>query len=335
MMKRILSIIIVVTMITAIVTGCSESSDETIVIGFLPNEAGNEWAGFREGIAAEVEAATGRSTEVRTTDSYEALIDAVLSGEVQMAFSGSNQYVQARDDSALGGDHIQPLVTNAEDKDPDKAGYDGYIATRKGSELSEIMESIGDDLTPFGEQEKARIEALEGEDFMFVSASSTSGFKVPRSILYNYYGPEGLNYVQDLDDFADPAKIDFLNIKLNAASAHQSTITEIYDENVSVGAFCCDYWGGEGTPEGATIDDFTIIAHRIVPNGPIWANVDALGEDDAEKIKEHLVGLSIDNATEEGKKLFENTEDGKSYLEGPDDGFIEVDDSFYEIIRQL
>lgn len=309
-----------------------KDKQDKIVLGFLPNEAGGEWDNYRNGMAAEIEKATGAKVEVRTTDSYEALIDAMLAGELDLAYSGPNQYILAKDDQ-LGGDNIQPLVTYAKNRDLTKAGYPAWIATKKGSELHKEIKAagIGDDLTAGGKDEKARVEKLKGKRFSFVSSSSSSGFKVPRAILHSVFGPQGTKDIANKDDFANPQKVNFMEITFSPTSDHQGNINAVYNQSVDTGAFCCGYFGQKGV-DAKSIDDFYVIAYRTVPNEPIWANMEALGEDNAEKIKKHFAQLTIDNATETGKGMWTGE---KTYMSGPTDGFVVVDDSFYDIIRQM
>lgn len=308
------------------------SKEEKIILGFLPNEAGAEWDDYRNGMAAEIEIATGKEVEVRTTDSYEALIDAILAGEIDVAYSGPNQYVVAKDDP-MGGEKIQPLTVNAGERKLSKAGYPGWIATKKDSDLHKEIKAagIGDDLTAGGKDEIERIKMLRNKRFSFVSPSSSSGFKVPRAILYSVFGPNGTGEIQNKDDFANPQKIDFMEVVFSPTSDHQGNINSVVNGNVDAGAFCCDYFGQKGV-DAKSIKEFYVLAYRTVPNGPIWANVEALGEEDAAKISEHFAELTIENASELGKKMWTGE---KTYLTNETDGFVNVDDSFYDIIRQM
>lgn len=305
--------------------------EDKIVLGFLPTEGSAEFEGFRDGLAAEIEVATGKKIDIRTTDSYEALIDAMLAGEMDLAFSGGNQYIMAKDDSR-GKENIEVVFTYGPDGILEKAGYQGWIATKKDSDLyKEIKNSgIGDDLTPGGKDEIDRIKMLRGKRFSFVSSSSSSGFKVPRAILNNTFGPEGTKEVKNKDDFANPQKINILDITFSPTGDHQGNINLIYNGGVDAGAFCEGYFVDGVDAKG--IEDFYVLAKRIVPNGPVWANVDSLGKDNLEKIKVHFDNLSYDKASEVGKQLW--TSKG-TLLKGKDEKFLLVQDGFYEILRQM
>lgn len=305
--------------------------EDKIVLGFLPTEGSAEFEGFRDGLAAEIEVATGKKIDIRTTDSYEALIDAMLAGEMDLAFSGGNQYIMAKDDSR-GKENIEVVFTYGPDGILEKAGYQGWIATKKDSDLyKEIKNSgIGDDLTPGGKDEIDRIKMLRGKRFSFVSSSSSSGFKVPRAILNNTFGPEGTKEVKNKDDFANPQKINILDITFSPTGDHQGNINLIYNGGVDAGAFCEGYFVDGVDAKG--VEDFYVLAKRIVPNGPVWANVDSLGKDNLEKIKVHFDNLSYDKASEVGKQLW--TSKG-TLLKGKDEKFLLVQDGFYEILRQM
>ena len=285
----------------------------------------------RDGLAAEIEAATGKKVEVRTTDSYEALIDAMLAGEMQLAFSGGNQYVMAKDDSR-GKENIEVLFTYAPDGDKEQAGYQGWIATKKDSELHKEIKNagIGDDLTPGGKDEIERIKKLKDKRFSFVSSSSSSGFKVPRAILNTTFGSEGSKDIQDKDDFANPQKVKFMDITFSPTSDHPGNINLIYNGGVDAGAFCEGYFI-EGV-DAKGIEDFYILARRVVPNGPVWANVDSLGKDNLDKLKDHFKDLNFDKATPTGQQLW--TAEG-TLLKGKHESFLLVQDDFFEILRQM
>lgn len=305
--------------------------EEKIILGFLPNEGSAEFQGFRDGLAAELEIATGKKVEVRTTDSYDALIDAMLAGEITLAFSGGNQYIMAKDD-ARGKKNIEALFTYGHNGELEKAGYQGWIVTKKNSELHKEIKNagIGDDLTPGGKDEIERIKMLKNKRFSFVSPTSSSGFKVPRAILDTVFGKSGTNEVNNKDDFANPQKIKFMDIVFSPTGDHQGNINLIYNGGVDAGAFCEGYFT-EGV-EAKGIDDFYVLAKRIVPNGPVWANVSSLGEDNLKKIKKHFEKLNYDRASEKGKQLW--TSKG-TLLKGFDEGFVLVEDDFYDILRKM
>ncbi len=307
-----------------------KKKQDPIILGFLPNESGSEFEGFREGLEAELEKALGEDVLIKTTDSYDALIDAALAGEVDIAFSGGSQYILAKD-APEGGDNIQVLFTYGIDGKKEKAGYLGWIATKKNSDLHKeiIQKGIEGDTTPEGTNEKARIGLLRGKRFGFVSPSSSSGFKVPRAILNTVYGPNGTGEVAHKDDFANPKKVDFMDITFSATGDHQGSINAVYNQSVEAGAFCEGYF--LNGVDADSIDDFYVLATRIVPNAPVWVNVEALGEDKIEKIKNHFDGLGPNTATETGKKLWAD----RGTLLKKKDKFILVDDSFFEILRQM
>lgn len=258
-MKKIFNLILTSLAMMILFTGCGGSTkgNTPIILGFLPNESVPESKEFREGIAAELKEATGREVEIRRTDSYEALIDAMLAGEIHMTMSGGAQYIMAKDDP-MGGENVEVLLTYAPDGNMSKAGYKGWIATKKGSKLHKEIEAAGieHDLTPGGEAEKARMEMLKGKRFGFVSYSSTSGFVVPRSILYGTFGAQGLGLVEDKDDFADPSKINFMDITTAATGDHQGSANAVYNEVVDAGAFCCGNYFGQRGVDANGIEDY-------------------------------------------------------------------------------
>ena len=200
-----------------------------------------------------------------------------------------------------------------------------------GRQILDIKKSgIGDDLTPGGKDEIERIKMLKDKRFSFVSSSSSSGFKVPRAILNNTFGSEGTKEIKNKDDFANPQKVNIMDITFSPTGDHQGNINLIYNGGVDAGAFCEGYFVDGVDAKG--IEDFYILAKRIVPNGPVWANVDSLGKDNLEKIKVHFDNLSYDKASEAGKQLW--TSKG-TLLKEKNEKFLLVQDGFYEILRQM
>ncbi|MGL4862032.1 MAG: phosphate/phosphite/phosphonate ABC transporter substrate-binding protein [Cetobacterium sp.] len=307
------------------------SKGDKLILGFLPTEGGAEFEGFRDGLAAEIEKATGKKVEVRTTDSYEALIDAMIAGEMHLAFSGGNQYIMAKDDEK-GKDNIEVVFTYGPNGDKEQAGYQGWITTKKGSKLHQEIKSagIGDDLTPEGKDEMERIKFLKGKRFSFVSPTSSSGFKVPRAILNTTFGIEGTKDITNKDDFANPQRVKFMDITFSPTGDHQGNINAIFNESVDAGAFCEGYFVNGVDAKG--IEDFYVLARRVVPNGPVWVNVEAIGSDNLNKIKVHFKNLTYEKASEKGKQLW--TSKG-TLLKDKTESFLLVDDGFYEILRQM
>lgn len=215
--------------------GCESNTDKSeekpIVVGVLPNESTPEAKDYRDGLAAEIsEALGGREVDMRRTDSYEALIDATLAGQIQIAISSGHNYIAAKDDP-MGGNNVDLIATYAPNGEIDKAGYKGWIAAKKDSDLEKEIKKagIGDDLTPNGKDEVARLKHLKNKRFSFVSFASTSGFAVPRAVLYSVFGENGEKLIKDKDDFADPSKIKFMELTTSPTGDHQGSANAIYN----------------------------------------------------------------------------------------------------------
>lgn len=137
--------------------------------------------------------------------------------------------------------------------------------------------------------------------------------------------------MEDKDDFADPSKINFMDITTAATGDHQGSANAVYNEVVDAGAFCCGNYFGQRGVDANGIEDYYILAERLVPNEPIWVNVDAVGKENIEKIRSHFDGLGYEEVSEAGRKIWEGT----TLLENKEDRFVTVDDSFYQVVREL
>ncbi|MCG4878308.1 PhnD/SsuA/transferrin family substrate-binding protein, partial [Eggerthella lenta] len=72
---------------------------------------------------------------------------------------------------------IQPILSYGPNGDPDKSGYNAYIATNKKHAA---------DFEGMSKEEK--LKSLKGKSFGFVSPTSTSGCLVPTTTFWKLFG---------------------------------------------------------------------------------------------------------------------------------------------------
>lgn len=129
-----------------------------IRFGLLPAEDPGRMVEMFGGIAAHISKKTGLKTTVRVSESYNALIEALRSGHLEIVYVGGSQYVKMLD---LKMDVI-PLVLNKDTSD--RTYYKSCIISRSDSKVKTWSD-------------------LKGKTFAFVTPTSTSGGVAPAYLL--------------------------------------------------------------------------------------------------------------------------------------------------------
>lgn len=152
--------------------GCGGSGeDNTLSVGLVPNQSPEEvqaqYQPFEDYLSDEL----GRPVELNVPTSYNAVVEAMTSGELDIAYFGGLTYVQARERA-----EISPLVTEINPRTGDTT-YRSAIIAPADSDIEEV-------------------EDIEGQDFAFGSVSSTSGSLYPSIMLQD----AGIDYRSDLGE---------------------------------------------------------------------------------------------------------------------------------------
>ncbi|CAN5683260.1 putative selenate ABC transporter substrate-binding protein [soil metagenome] len=140
-------------------TGCGgSSSDETLRVGLIPNQNPEEVEAQYQPLEDYLGEEIGREVEVSVPATYNAVVEALVSGELDMAYFGGLTYVQARQRA-----DVSPLVTEVNPR-TGTTKYHSLIITPTDSDIESV-------------------EDVEGRDFAFGSVSSTSGSLYPSIML--------------------------------------------------------------------------------------------------------------------------------------------------------
>jgi phosphonate transport system substrate-binding protein len=132
-----------------------EKVTETFKIAVIPAVSADEQQVKLDNLLSYLEESLNQSVQVQVSLDYETAVEALVKGEVQMAFLGPFTYVQARDRDP----NLEPIVA-AINESTGRPWYTSLIVTPTGSGISSL-------------------EGLRGQKFAFVSESSTSGFLIP------------------------------------------------------------------------------------------------------------------------------------------------------------
>ncbi len=172
-MFRKLFFLLSLSVFAVALAGCGGgSSDETLRVGLIPNQNPEEVEAQYQPLEDYLAEEIGRDVEVSVPATYNAVVEALVSGELDMAYFGGLTYVQARQRA-----DITPLVTEVNPR-TGTTKYHSLIITPTESDISEVMD-------------------IEGGDFAFGSVSSTSGSLYPSIMLQK----AGIDYRTDLGEF--------------------------------------------------------------------------------------------------------------------------------------
>lgn len=313
--------------------GSSAASSEVLTMVWLPDNSSADLSAAREAMGQAITDACGREVELLTTTDYNVAIEAIASGKAQMAYLGAEGYVQANKKN--------PKVLAAFTNSDEEGGLDGACYYSRISVLSENADQYKDG-------DSYSIENIKGKSFSFVSATSTSGFKVPSSDIVSEFGLESSDDL--LEGGAFFSEVLFGN-------SHQGSAVNLLSGDADAAAFddvdvdmYLDLVSGEANSVGAVYqvkDDaeapfdtvrgkqFTIIGITPVLNAPICFNEEAISEEDRTKIVDHFCSdevannpqIFVDPEDENAKGIFEKASEKTR--------FVEVDDAWYEPVRKL
>lgn len=202
-------VVLLVSALATIVSGCGGAdSQEILRVGLIPNQNPEEVEAQYQPLEDYLAEEIGREVEVSVPATYNAVVEALVSGELDMAYFGGLTYVQARQRA-----DVTPLVTEV----------NPYTGTTKYHSL--IIAPTDSDIT--------EVEDIEGRDFAFGSVSSTSGSLYP-SIMLN---KAGIDYRTDLGEFTytgghDTTAQAVANGRVDAGGLEDRIFYDLRDEGV-------------------------------------------------------------------------------------------------------
>lgn len=324
----------------AATTGSDEGSTvDKITMVWLPNESSAEFDKGREEFGKVLEKYAGVPVELMTTTDYNVAIEAIASGKAQLANMGAEGFIQAQKKNAK----VMPLVTTSDtDGKLDGAKYFSRICVP-----ADQMDQYKDDSDPTGYS----IKNVKGKRMSFVSATSTSGFKVPSNAIMDAFPDE----VASTDELTKPG---FFSQVL-FGNSHPGSAVNLLQGDADVAAFddidvdmyldvptddrdkansagqVYNVKDGSAQPfDRVQGKSFGIIQSTPVLNGPIAVNTEVLPQDIIDKLLEGLT--SKETASDELLFAPEDVEDsGAVWSLGDTAGFIAVEDSWYDPIRNL
>lgn len=245
-----------------------------IRFGLLPAEDPTLMVEQFSGIAEHIGKELGLPTSVKVSESYNALIEAMRAGHLEMVYVGGGQYLKMLD---LGMDAV-PLVLNKDTSG--RTYYKSCIITKPDSGIDTFAD-------------------LKGKTFAFVSPTSTSGGVAPTyMLLKNKINPDS-DFKNKI--YAGKHDASFLAVKNGKVDAG------------AVGDFYFWRWSDRGIfkmekydePNDKLINaELKIIGCQKVPNTPM-VTLQKFGDDFIEKVRKAF--LSLPEKTANAYKIWPST----------------------------
>ena len=180
--RRLSALFLGALLTVSVLTGCGGDSgaaadennpggeDGVFTIAYAPNESNTEAADARQGLAEELQAVLGCEVEEIQASDYNAIIEALRTGNADMAYMGSQALARGVERTDL-----EPIVMKAEEGDPERAIYHSVLIARADND------------------EINSIEDIQGKTMAFVDPDSTSGNLVPTAEIIQAFPDENLN----------------------------------------------------------------------------------------------------------------------------------------------
>ena len=311
----------------------STANTGPITLVFLPDSSSTDMSASRDAIAEAIKAATGREGKIMTTTDYNVAIEAIASDNVEMGLYGAEGYIQAnRKNSKVQAAFTQSDVNGS----LDLACYYSRICVRV-EDVDEYRSGSGFTLQP-----------LKGKSFSFVSATSTSGFKVPAAKIVDEFGLEDSDVLLENGAF-------FSEVLLGGS--HQGSLLNLVSGDAEAAAFddtdvdmYLDLVSGEPNMPGSIYqvrdgigdpftrvygEQFIILSSTPVLNAPFAVNENLL----TSKEIEALVSYFCSEAVSGDPRIFgdPDNKDNKALFskKSPETCFVRVTDSWYDPLRIL
>jgi phosphonate transport system substrate-binding protein len=268
---------------------------DTLVIAYLPNEAKEELAQARTGLAKDLGAALHVTVKEFLGSDYNAVIEAMRTGKADIANFGPLSYSQAQERSKA-----EPMVVPAIDGKTENATYMSYIITNAKNDK---INSIAD---------------LKGKTFSFVDPNSTSGNLVPSFEILKALNDNNLTF----EDLHTNGKF-FKSVSFSGA--HQNGLQAVAKGDIEGAPVASDTYDREIAAGRVDKNAVKIIFKSPpIPQGPLAIRSD-LPAELKKSVKDFLVKYDND-------KYFTDFVGQKA---GQKVRYVPVDDSLYKDILAL
>ena len=232
---------------------------EKLRFGLLPAEDALEMVRQFQGIADHVSKSIGMESEIFVSQSYNALIEAMEAGKIDVAYLGGGTYVAAY----LKGFGVVPIVVA---KMHGRTYYKSCIITKADSGLQTLSD-------------------LKGKKFAFVTPTSTSGGVGPRF----YLNKNGIDPEKDFEKLIYAGKHDAVFLAVKNGKVDAGAVGDVYFSRWKErGILKFEQWD---EPNDTMVNgDLRILGCQKVPGTPMVART-ALGKDKIETMTKAYLNL--------------------------------------------
>jgi len=337
-MKKILVLLLASIALLSPLTAMGGKDGETsaaakspLVWVWYPNESTPEFAPARSAIIELAAKTLGREIKEQTTTDYNIAIEAVANNNAAFSWFGGEGYVQAH----AKNPKVLPLVTNSPGETLDNAKYYSTIAVLPENAAQYMVNG------------KYSLEALRGKRFSFVSNSSTSGFRVPSTVLAAHFKVTAEDLLE-----GGPGRV-FSQVMFGGS--HQGSYFNLLSGKADAAVFCneCVYnyadWNkanyvdplpGEIVVVKAKADapfdsvpgkEAVLIATVPVLNAPLIMNTALLSADEVAALKAAFTADAVTN----NPLIFAPKDSTMKSFFRAGQRFLLVEDAWYDPIRKL
>jgi phosphonate transport system substrate-binding protein len=304
-----------------------------LVFVFYPDVSSADMSSSRDAFAEIIRTACGRDVDIMLTTDYNVAIESIANGSAGIAQMGAEGYIQANKKNNA----VQAAWTDSDENGSlDLACYYSRICVRP------------EDLAEYTSGSNLTLQPLKDKSFSFVSASSTSGFKVPSSVIVGEFGLESNEILLESGEFFSEVLF---------GNSHQGSVVNLVSGNAQAAAFddidvdmYLELVSGEANMPGAVYkvrDDaedpftdvrgkeFVIISSTPVLNAPYVFNTEVVDEKTRKAIVDYMCSPTVAN----DKRIFKDPDDESAKAihtkKSEATCFLPVSDSWYEPIRRL
>jgi phosphonate transport system substrate-binding protein len=331
---------IVLTVLAALMlTGCGDKG--SLVWVWYPNESTPEKAVARAELIKVISESLGRPIEEQLTTDYNIAIEAVVNKNAAFSWFGGEGYIQAH----AKNPKVLPLCVDS-----------GPSGTLKDAKYYSMLVVLKDNGPLYMSGDKFSIDNIAGKKFSFVSTSSTSGFRVPTSVISKYFGAKPEWTGMKAEDLIEGGKNKLFS-EVMFGGSHQGSMLNLIQKKSDVSAFCnmCVAPAYVEWVEGSFDDpkpgdlirikqgaadpfdklvgvEMRLISATPVLNAPMVVNTEMLSKEELDKLIKDMTS----DQTANNEKIF--VPKGSKYVGlGFQKGvrFVEVDDAWYNPIREL
>lgn len=257
--KKALLSIVVATMTLGMV-GC-DSKEETFTIAYLPNESTEQKADARNGLAEGLSEELGMKVVEYQASDYNAIIEAMRTGKVDMAYFGPLSFCLAYEKA-----NAEPVAMKAKNGDKATSTYKSVLIAKKDSDISTIQD-------------------IKGKTMAFVEPNSTSGALIPSAEIIKSF-PE-LNLT--IDDLQTNGKF-FESVSFSGK--HQAGLQAVLKGDIDVAPISDQILANEIKHGNAPEDGVKIIHESAaIPSEPMAVRGD-LPEEVKDKVKSFLINYN-------------------------------------------